>query len=368
MILDYFFLSLIFIVIISFIFSCLVLFSNSYQNKSRRFLGYYFLTYIVLLIKFCFSYFFSSDLIDLNLSFGSFFYTTVFDCTLISLLSVLFLSVCDEYNMGFSKWKNIFVLIIFSVIGGIVFGIHTLNDSLFSPIFLYNNLEIVFLLISFFIFLIYLKQSGFLALLDGSRITHRSFFNFFIISLHLTIPFYIAIFTFLISDYARYYFAFYSCVIFALVSFLIFDLILNYFHEFSISKVDSHSKPYQKTHIANLDLNTINMVLDQLMNEKKIFKDPLLSLKLLADMLNVTSHQLSEYLNKVKQKSFSQYLMDFRVEEAKKLLIKYEWRTTMSIGNECGFNSHSSFGRCFKLVAGVSPGAYRSKNLGKNND
>ena len=124
---------------------------------------------------------------------------------------------------------------------------------------------------------------------------------------------------------------------------------------------ESESDAYLKSHLLNVDLEKLELDLDNAMEKDKLFKDTLLTLKKLASYVDVSSHQLSEYLNNNKKVSFSQFLMNYRVEEAKVLLVKYDWRTTMSIGFEVGFNSHSSFGRCFKLVTGESPGAFRSK-------
>ena len=129
----------------------------------------------------------------------------------------------------------------------------------------------------------------------------------------------------------------------------------------AISLNESESDAYLKSHLLNVDLEKLELDLDNAMEKDKLFKDTLLTLKKLASYVDVSSHQLSEYLNNNKKVSFSQFLMNYRVEEAKVLLVKYDWRTTMSIGFEVGFNSHSSFGRCFKLVTGESPGAFRSK-------
>ena len=158
--------------------------------------------------------------------------------------------------------------------------------------------------------------------------------------------------------------------IFLLVVFLLFDLVTTYINNSSADINNTNlnedlDKSYKKSHLLNLNIEKLEADLGYLMNQKRVFKDPLLSLKMLADMCSVTSHQLSEYLNSVKKTSFSNYLMTFRVEEAKYLLLKYDWRTTLSIGVECGFNSHSSFGRCFKLVTGISPGLFRTE---KTND
>ena len=138
----------------------------------------------------------------------------------------------------------------------------------------------------------------------------------------------------------------------------VIDLFVKYF---SLDALAISNDGYLKSHLSNTDLDRLEIDLDVVMNKEKLFKDTLLTLKKLASCVDVSSHQLSEYLNKNKNVSFSQYLMSYRVDEAKILLVKYDWRTTMSIGYEVGFNSHSSFGRCFKLVTGESPGAFRAK-------
>jgi len=147
--------------------------------------------------------------------------------------------------------------------------------------------------------------------------------------------------------------------------FFLLDLFIKYFSIDSNNNAQVSSEEsadgYSKSHLSNVDLEKLERDLESVMNKDKIFKDTMLTLKTLASCVDVSSHQLSEYLNNNKNVSFSQYLMTFRVEEAKVLLVKYDWRTTMSIGYEVGFNSHSSFGRCFKLVTGESPGAFRSK-------
>lgn len=154
--------------------------------------------------------------------------------------------------------------------------------------------------------------------------------------------------------------------LFVLSSFLfLLDLFIKYFSLDSNNKIQATSlesvEGYSKSHLSNVDLEKLESDLESVMNNDKIFKDTMLTLKKLASNVGVSSHQLSEYLNNIKKVSFSHYLMQYRVEEAKILLVKYDWRTTMSIGFEVGFNSHSSFGRCFKLITGESPGAFRSK-------
>ena len=153
----------------------------------------------------------------------------------------------------------------------------------------------------------------------------------------------------------------YSFIALIAVSVLfVIDLYVKYFSFKPVEKVTVEDG-YSKSHLSNVDLEKLEKDLENVMVNEKIFKDTMLTLKKLALSVDVSAHQLSEFLNNNKNVSFSQYLMTYRVEEAKELLVKYDWRTTMSIGFEVGFNSHSSFGRCFKLITGESPGAYRAK-------
>jgi AraC family transcriptional regulator len=54
-----------------------------------------------------------------------------------------------------------------------------------------------------------------------------------------------------------------------------------------------------------------------------------------------------------------QYLLQQRVERAKQLL-KQKDKPVVEIALDCGFNSHSHFGRKFRQLTGMTPKAYRA--------
>ena len=118
---------------------------------------------------------------------------------------------------------------------------------------------------------------------------------------------------------------------------------------------------YQKSRLENINIDDIKNRLEKLMIEKKHFQKSNLTLKKLATSVGVNSHQLSEYLNTHENKNFNTYIMQFRIEEAKKLLIDFPWKTTMAIGSEVGFSSFSSFNMVFKKETGLSPGQFRKQ-------
>jgi AraC-like DNA-binding protein len=84
-----------------------------------------------------------------------------------------------------------------------------------------------------------------------------------------------------------------------------------------------------------------------------------LKLNLLADKLQITSHQLSEYINTQTGKTYQNWLNGYRIEHACSLLIeKPEW-AIIRIAFESGFSSKSSFQDAFKKEMGITPSEYR---------
>lgn len=90
-----------------------------------------------------------------------------------------------------------------------------------------------------------------------------------------------------------------------------------------------------------------------------LYKNPNLKLGELARELGVSTHQLSQYLNEYRGKSFNEFVNGFRIEAAKEELTKNRLFTTEAIGYDCGFNSKSTFFSTFKKMVGCTPAAYR---------
>ena len=95
--------------------------------------------------------------------------------------------------------------------------------------------------------------------------------------------------------------------------------------------------------------------------ENKLYRDSSLKMTQVANQLDVLPHYLSQFLNDNLQKSFSLYINEFRIEEAKKLLISNDQYTIEGIGYECGFNSKSTFFTVFKKVTGVTPSQFKKQ-------
>lgn len=101
--------------------------------------------------------------------------------------------------------------------------------------------------------------------------------------------------------------------------------------------------------------------LEKQMNEQHLYRNPDLTLTLLAEEIGVNRTYLSNYINRNVGGSFYDYIATFRISEAKSLLA--ETNLSLSeITNKCGFSSQASFSRTFKNNVGVTPTEYRNSH------
>lgn len=96
------------------------------------------------------------------------------------------------------------------------------------------------------------------------------------------------------------------------------------------------------------------------MEEEKIYLQPDLALKILAEKLNTTSNDLSWLLNQVYQDSFYDYINQYRIEAFLNKVDNNEHanHTLLAIAMDVGFNSKSTFNRVFKSQMGTTPKEY----------
>lgn len=100
------------------------------------------------------------------------------------------------------------------------------------------------------------------------------------------------------------------------------------------------------------------------MQEHKPYLDEDCNIKSVATQIGIPVHHLSISLNTHLKKAFPDFVNEYRVEEAKRLLRDPESHraTVESIGLDCGFGSKSSFNRVFKKYAdNLTPSEYRRR-------
>jgi AraC-like DNA-binding protein len=74
--------------------------------------------------------------------------------------------------------------------------------------------------------------------------------------------------------------------------------------------------------------------------------------------MDVSQHLLSQLLNDNLGKSFSKFINEYRVNEAKTLIKNNKKFTLEAIGFDAGFSSKSTFYATFKKIVGVTPSQF----------
>ncbi len=123
---------------------------------------------------------------------------------------------------------------------------------------------------------------------------------------------------------------------------------------------------YSTSTLKNVDSNALKLKLRQLMEVDKLYTQETLSLSLLAEQMDISTHQLSELINTRFSKSFSQLVREYRITEAKRMLVDEPKSSVLSIGLSTGFTSQSNFYTAFRDITGMAPGSYR-KSAAKSN-
>ncbi|MEO6176318.1 MAG: helix-turn-helix domain-containing protein [Flavobacterium circumlabens] len=117
----------------------------------------------------------------------------------------------------------------------------------------------------------------------------------------------------------------------------------------------------QKKVISDIALQEMKSILIQIMDDKKPFLDPELSLFKLSSQLDVSSHQLSYIINKGFDENFYQFINRYRIEEAKKKILdpKMQHLSLIGIAFEVGFNSKTVFNTTFKKSTSQTPSEFK---------
>lgn len=110
---------------------------------------------------------------------------------------------------------------------------------------------------------------------------------------------------------------------------------------------------------------TINNIV-KLMEDEHMYREPGLSIGLLATRLGVKEYQLRRIINKhMRYRNFGQFVNFYRLNEAREKLATTDMPIA-TIAMDVGYVSLSSFHKAFKDVHGVTPREFRLKHLPSN--
>ena len=103
--------------------------------------------------------------------------------------------------------------------------------------------------------------------------------------------------------------------------------------------------------------------LEEYLQTKQAYRNPKLTIASLAKELQWPKARLSNLLNSHVGLSFTTYINQFRIAEAKQLLQNQQLLTIEAIGYEVGFGSRSSFFATFKQQTGLTPKKFQETHL-----
>ena len=132
----------------------------------------------------------------------------------------------------------------------------------------------------------------------------------------------------------------------------------------------SHSRPSKElpeiVEVAQADAGDSETMaaIQTLMLDKGIYQDESLTLNKLARKAGLSARQISEAINRATGKNVSQYVNEFRIAAACRMLTETE-KSVIEIMYTVGFQTKSNFNREFRRVTEVTPVEWRKKTVSK---
>ncbi|MFI1773491.1 AraC family transcriptional regulator [Thalassobellus citreus] len=88
-----------------------------------------------------------------------------------------------------------------------------------------------------------------------------------------------------------------------------------------------------------------------------------ITLEAVSEIANMSKNAFCRYFKKRTNKTFFQFLIEIRIENACKLIYNNPDLSISSISEECGFQNVANFNRKFKEIKGVTPSHYRTQQF-----
>ena len=120
---------------------------------------------------------------------------------------------------------------------------------------------------------------------------------------------------------------------------------------------------YIRSSLTAEDASRVSECLEKGMSEGRLYADPDLNLDRLAAGIGTSPHTLSRVLNERLERTFFEYVAEFRLEDSKRRLADpaNDTYTIDAIAEAAGFSSRSTFYSAFRRAFSMTPTAYRSQ-------
>ncbi|MFT7614919.1 MAG: adenylate cyclase [Parvicellaceae bacterium] len=117
---------------------------------------------------------------------------------------------------------------------------------------------------------------------------------------------------------------------------------------------------YKKSLFTDQDLDLYKERLKALMQDHALYLEPELSLRLLAEHMNLPPNHMSQLLNEGFGQNFADYINTYRLDDFKSKLSTdaAHQLTLLALAYDSGFNSKTVFNTFFKKKVGITPKAY----------
>jgi AraC-like DNA-binding protein len=126
-------------------------------------------------------------------------------------------------------------------------------------------------------------------------------------------------------------------------------------------KQDDQKTKYERSGLTEENAREHKIKLQNYMAAEKPFLDPELTIKDIADYLEIPRHHITQVINEKLNVNFFTWINEYRIEEVKSRLLdaRYSHLTIVAIAYDCGFNSKSAFNSIFKKATGQTPSGFR---------
>ncbi len=137
----------------------------------------------------------------------------------------------------------------------------------------------------------------------------------------------------------------------------------------------NNSEKEEEIGLINVGIDTANPLLEnwkikitQLLEHEQLYLNPELTLLDVAQKLNSNQTNISKMINQGFKVNFNDYINNYRVQAAINLIKTGEMKrqTLLGIAMDCGFNSKTTFNRCFKKYTGVAPKEFVANTMVDN--
>ena len=135
---------------------------------------------------------------------------------------------------------------------------------------------------------------------------------------------------------------------------------LNYRNIFSVMRPVLKEKEEIPANLSPLTFSQIEKSLEN-WERQKLFTNPGITIVTVAAEISTNRSYLSQYINRMKNKTFNDWINGLRIDEAKKIMTANKKMTIEEIGERAGYTDKSYFSKCFAKYTGMTPTQWKEK-------